>query len=66
MEEDERTKDAVAVAWEIFDYFEVVGDETVYHIDDAIDLIEAFAARRIREARRPRRGKVVPLRVVGR
>ena len=36
MEEDERTKDAVAVAWEIFDYFEVVGDETVYHIDDAI------------------------------
>jgi hypothetical protein len=44
MKEDDRTKDAVAVAWEIFGYFEVVGDETVYDIDRAIDLIEAYAA----------------------
>jgi hypothetical protein len=29
-EGDVRTKDAIAVAWEIFGYFEVVGDETVY------------------------------------
>jgi hypothetical protein len=66
MENNDSTESAIAVAWAIFDLFEVVGDETIYHIDPAIDLIESYAARRVRESRRPRRGKVVPLRVVGR
>lgn len=64
MKNNEQTESAIAVAWAIFNLFDVVGDETVYHIDPAIDLIESYAARRVREALRPRRGKVVPLRLV--
>jgi hypothetical protein len=66
MAQNEQTKNAIAVAWAIFDFFQVVGDETVYDIDRAIDLIEAYGARRVRESWRPRRAKVVPLRMVRR
>lgn len=67
MNQDERTESAIAVAWAIFDFFQVVGDETVFDIDRAIDVIQKFADRRVREAwRRPRSGKVVQLRAVGR
>ena len=31
-------------------FFQVVGDETVYDIDRAIDLIEAYGARRVRKS----------------
>jgi len=30
MKEDDQTESAIAVAWAIFDFFHVVGDETVY------------------------------------
>jgi hypothetical protein len=66
MNQDEQTESAIAVAWAIFDFFHVVGDETVFDMESAIDLIDAFAARRVREASRPRRARVVPLRMVGR
>ena len=67
MNQDERTKSAIAVAWAIFDLFQVVGDETVFDIDRAINVVQEFADRRVREAwRRPRSGKVVRLRAVGR
>jgi hypothetical protein len=66
MAQNEQTENAIAVAWAIFDFFQVLGDETVYDIDRAIELIEAFGARQVRESRRPRRARVVPLRVVGR
>lgn len=66
MDNSEQTESAIAVAWAIFDLFQIVGDEIVYDIDRAIDLIECHTARRIRESQRPRRGKVVPLRAVGR
>jgi hypothetical protein len=66
MNHDERTESAIAVAWAIFDLFQVVGDETIYDINRAIDLIEAYRARQVRESWRPRRAKVIPLRVVRR
>jgi hypothetical protein len=66
MNQDERTESAIAVAWAIFDLFQVVGDETIYDINRAIDLIESYSARQVRESWRPRRAKVVPLRVVRR
>jgi hypothetical protein len=51
----------VAVA--VFDLFQPVGDEVVFDISRAIEIIEAYGHRRVRESwRRPRRGKVVPLR----
>lgn len=63
----EQTESAIAVAWAIFDFFQVVGDETVFDIDRAINVIEEFGERRVREAwRRPRRGKVVQLRIAER
>jgi hypothetical protein len=63
----EQTESAIGVAWAIFDFFQVVGDEIVFDIDRAINVIEEFGERRVREAwRRPRRGKVVPLRAVRR
>ena len=66
MEEDDITKSALAVAMDIFDLFTLVDDTIEYNVNKATDLIEAYAARRVREALRPRRGKVVPLRVVRR
>jgi hypothetical protein len=36
------------------------------HIDEAIDLIEAFGDRRVRQASRARKEWVVPLRMVRR
>jgi hypothetical protein len=36
------------------------------HIDEAIDLIEAFGDRRVRQASRARKARVVPLRMVRR
>ncbi len=67
MNQSQQTESATAVALAVFDFIQLVGDEMVYDINRAIDLIDAFGARRAREAsRRPRRGKVVQLRVVGR
>jgi len=65
MKQDEQTESALAVAMEIFELFQLMDDVIEYDVNKANDLIEAYAARRVREARRPRRGKVVRLRVVG-
>ena len=51
---------------EIFDLFRTIGDETIFDVNGAIAKIEAYGDRRVREALRPRRAKVVPLRMVGR
>ncbi|MGB3549353.1 MAG: hypothetical protein WA993_01590 [Candidatus Binatus sp.] len=57
----------MAVALAVFDFIQLVGDEIVYDVNRASDLIQEFGDRRAREAlRRPRSAKVVPLRVVGR
>jgi hypothetical protein len=67
MDQNERMEGATAVAFEVFELFRVVGDETVFDVSQAIELVRAYGDRRVREARpRPRRGKVVPLRVVQR
>ncbi len=66
MKQDEITESALAVAMDIFELFQVTGDEIIYDVNKANDLIEGYAAHRVREALRPRRGKVVPLRVVRR
>jgi hypothetical protein len=67
MDQNERTEDATAVAFAVFDLFRVIGDETVFDVSQAIELIRVYGDRRMREARpRPRRGKVVPLRVAQR
>jgi hypothetical protein len=67
MKQNEQTECAMAVALAVFDFIQLVGDEIVYDVNRASDLIQEFGDRRVREAwRRPRRGKIVPLRVVGR
>ena len=67
MKQNEQTECAMAVALAVFDFIQLVGDEIVYDVNRASDLIQEFGDRRAREAlRRPRRGKIVPLRVVGR
>jgi len=67
MKQNEQTECAMAVALAVFDFIQLVGDEIVYDVNRASDLIEAYGNRRVREAcRRPRSAKVVPLRVVGR
>jgi hypothetical protein len=64
MKRDEKTKSALAVAMEIFELFQFVDDVIEYDVKKATDLIDAFGARRVRESRCPRWGKVVPLRKV--
>ena len=67
MKQNEQTECAMAVALAVFDFIQLVGDEIVYDVNRASDLIQEFGDRRAREAlRRPRSAKVVPLRVVGR
>ncbi|MGH9343363.1 MAG: hypothetical protein ACRD19_06350 [Terriglobia bacterium] len=67
MDRDQRTDDAAAVAVEVFDLFRIVGDETIFDVSRAVDLIRAYGDRRIRDSwRRPRQGKVVALRIVSR
>ena len=61
--QDEITQTALAVAMDIFELFALVDDTIEFNVNKATDLIEAYAARRVREARRPRRGKVVSLRL---
>jgi hypothetical protein len=61
--QDEIADSALAVAMEIFELFQFVDDVIEYDVNKANDLIEAYAARRVREARRPRRGRVVGLRL---
>ncbi len=62
---EEQTESATAVAMAVFDLFEVTADEVVFDVSVAIDLIEEYAGRRVREAwRRPGSGKVVQLPVV--
>ena len=66
MKNDELAGSATWVALEIFDLFRTIGDETIFDVNGAIAKIEAYGDRRVREALRPRRAKVVPLRMVGR
>jgi hypothetical protein len=66
MKQNRQTECATAVALALFDFIQLTGDEIVYDVNRAIDLIEAYGARRVRESQRPRRGKVVALRAVGR
>ena len=67
MNQNEQTQSATAVALAVFDFIQLVGDEIVYDVNRASDLIQEFGDRRVREAwRRPRSAKVVRLRVVGR
>ncbi len=62
--QNEQTQSATAVALAVFDFIQLVGDEMVYDVNRAIDLIDAYGDRRARQALRPRRGKVVQLRLV--
>jgi len=67
MDQNERMEDVTAVAFAVFELFQVIGDETVFDVSRAIDKIREYGDGRVREAwRRPRRAKVVPLRVVQR
>lgn len=67
MKQNRQRECATAVALALFDFIQLTGDEIVYDVNRAIDLIEAYGNRRVREALlRPRRGSVVPLRLVGR
>ena len=67
MDQNERMEDATAVAFEVFELFRVIGDETVFDVSRAIEKIREYGDGRVREAwRRRHRGKVVPLRVVQR
>jgi len=67
MKKDERTACATAVAFEVFESFNFCGDEAVFDIRRAVEVIQAYGDLRAGEALRPRRrGRVVPLRVVGR
>jgi hypothetical protein len=67
MDQNEQTESATAVAVAVFDLFQPVGDEVVFDVSRAIEIIRAYGDRRVREAwLRPRRGKVVPLRVAQR
>jgi hypothetical protein len=56
------------VAFEVFESFNFFGDEAVFDIRRAVEVIEGFGDRRAREAMRwrPPRGKVVKLRMVAR
>lgn len=63
MNQSEQTENATAVAVAIFDLFQMVGDEVIFDVSAAIEIIRSYGDRRVREAwRRPRRAKVVPLR----
>jgi hypothetical protein len=64
MKQSEQIESATAVALAVFDFIQLVGDEMVYDVNRAIDLIQAFGARQAREASRPRRGKVIQLRLI--
>ena len=67
MDQNEQREDATAVAVAIFDLFQPVGDEVVFDVSRAIELIRDYGDRRVREAwRRPRRAKIVRLRVAQR
>lgn len=64
MDQNEQTESATVVAVAVFDLFQVVGDETVYDVNGVIDLIQAYGDRRVRAGwRRPRRAKIVRLRI---
>lgn len=48
----------MGVAMAVFDFIQLVGDEIVYDVNRASDLIQEFGDRRVREAlRRPRSAK---------
>ncbi len=66
MNQNEQTESATDVALRVFDFIQLAGDETVYDVNRAIDLIEAYGDRRARQALRPRRGRVVRLRLLER
>jgi hypothetical protein len=64
MKEEPILESATIVAMDIFELFQVVGDEIVYDAYKAIDLIQEYGDLRARKALRPRRASVVPLRLV--
>jgi hypothetical protein len=67
MKEDDRLDGPTRIALAICGLFrDFAGGETMFDLDAAVRLIEAYADRRVREALRPRRGKIVALRMVGR
>jgi hypothetical protein len=65
MNQNEQTESATAVALAVFDFIQLVGDEMVYDINRAIDLIDSFGNERARQALAARAGgKVVQLRLI--
>jgi|GEM_PF-789298 hypothetical protein len=52
MKENEQTECAMAVALAVFDFIQLVGDEIVYDVNRASDLIQEFGDRRARNARK--------------
>jgi hypothetical protein len=54
MKKDERTVCATAVAFEVFESFNFCGDEAVFDIRRAVEVIQAYGDLRAREALRPR------------
>ena len=66
MKSDEFDGTAKAVAFEVFESFNFFGDEAVFDIRRAVEVIQAYGDQRARVSRwRPHRGRVVPLRMVG-
>jgi len=67
MNQKNKAESAGDVALGVFDFIQLVGDEIVFDINRAIDLIQSYGDLRARQALRVRaRGKVVQLRLVGR
>ena len=52
------------MAFEVFESFRFFGDEAVFDIRRAVEVIQAYGDRRVREALRPRACRVVKLRLV--
>jgi hypothetical protein len=44
MKQNEQTECAMAVALAVFDFIQLVGDEIVYDVNRAIDLIQEYGA----------------------
>jgi hypothetical protein len=66
MKKDEFEGTVTAVAFEVFESFNFFGDEAVFDIRRAIEVIQTYGDERVREALGPRRGTVVQLRMVRR
>jgi hypothetical protein len=65
MKDDEPIlESATMVAMDIFELFQIVGDDIVYDAYKAIDLIQIYGDLRVRKALRRQRGRVIALRMV--